>query len=135
MKTLVFAYLGGLLASSPAFVMFNDVGASPFRNFEALDAKIGTSLTAIALSLFLVWVVPAFGSALGAKIGGRGAEFHYIYGRGIGGQVAFSIAFSLAVMFIPQVHDAIMGLSTSMQTIVFLMVSQIGCTFGTVWGY
>ena len=49
--------------------------------------------------------------------------------------MAFSIAFSLAVMFIPQVHDAVMGLSTSMQTIVFLMVSQIGCTFGTVWGY
>lgn len=72
MKTLIFAYLGGLLASSLAFAMFNNVGASPFRNYEALDAKIGTSLTAIALSLFLVWVVPAFGSALGAKIGGLG---------------------------------------------------------------
>lgn len=97
--------------------MFNNVGASPFRNFEALDAKIGTSLTALALSLFLVWVVPAFGLALGAKIGGRGAEFHYIYGRGIGGQVAFSLP-SVAVMFIPAVHDAVMGLSISMQTIV-----------------
>lgn len=135
MKTLLFAYLGGLLASAPAFAMFNDVGASPFRNFEALDATIGTSITAVALSLVLVWVVPAFGSALGAKFGGRGAEFHYIYGRGIGGQVAFSISFSLAMMFVPQVQDAVMGLSTSMQTIVFLMVSQIGCTFGTVWGY
>jgi hypothetical protein len=135
MKTFLFAYLGGLLASSPAFAIFNDVGASPFRNLEAVDASIGTSITAVIWSLVLIWVVPAFGSALGAKFGGRGAEFHYIYGRGIGGQVAFSIAFSLAMMFIPQVQDVVMGLSTSMQTIVFLMVSQIGCTFGTVWGY
>lgn len=131
MKTFLFAYLGGLLASAPAYAMFNDVG----HNAQALDARIGTPITAVVIALGMVWVIPAFGSALGAKFGGRGAEFHYIYGRGIGGQVAFSLAFGLATIVMPQVESAMMGLSASMQTIVFLMVSQIGCTFGTVWGY
>jgi hypothetical protein len=135
MKTFVFAYLGGLAASAPAFAMFNDVGASPWRNFEAVYAKTSGSLQSILIYFALIWIVPAFGSALGAKIGGRQAEFHYIYGRGIGGQVAFSLLFTALLTLVPTVGTTVFGLSTPMQTIVFLMAAQIGCAFGTVWGY
>lgn len=135
MKAFVFAYLGGLLASIPAFTMFNDVGASPFRNFDAIMAKIGGSLVAIVIYFALLWIVPAFGSALGAKIGGRGADFRHIYSRGIGGQVAASIGFTLLLMFVASVESAIDGMPTTTQTVVFLMASQIGCTLGTVWGF
>lgn len=135
MKTFVFAYIGGLLASIPAFGMFNDVGASPFRNLQALERTVFASLTSIALYFLLLWVVPAFGSALGAKIGGRGADFQYIYGRGIGGQVAFSIGFGILMMTVAAVASTVNGLSTPMQTIAFLMFAQIGCTLGTVWGF
>ncbi len=135
MKTFVFAYLGGLLASVPAFGMFNNVGASPFRNLQALDRTVFASLTSVALYFFLLWVVPALGSALGAKIGGRRADFHYIYGRGIGGQVIFSIGFGVLMMTVSTVGSTVDGMSTAMQTIVFLMFSQLGCTLGTVWGF
>lgn len=135
MKTFVFAYLGGMVASIPAFAMFNNAGASPFINYQALDAQINRSLTSLLIALALVWVVPAFGSALGAKIGGRQAEFHYIYGRGVGGQFIFSIVVSLLVTSTPEVRSMVMGMPLPMQTIVFLMASQIGCVFGTVWGY
>lgn len=135
MKTFIFAYIGGLLASIPAFGMFNDVGASPFRNLQALDRTMFASLSSVALYFLLLWVVPAFGSALGAKIGGRGADFQYIYGRGIGGQVLFSIGFGLLMMTVAAVANTVTGLSTSMQTMAFLMFAQIGCTLGTVWGF
>jgi hypothetical protein len=135
MKTFAFAYLGGLLASAPAFAMFNDVGASPFRNLQALERTVFASITSIALYFLLLWVVPAFGSALGAKIGGRGADFQYIYGRGIGGQVSFSVGFSVLMITVATVSSTVNGLSTSMQTIAFLMFAQIGCTLGTVWGF
>ncbi len=135
MKTFIYAYLGGLLASIPAFTMFNDVGASPLRNYQALDAQIGTSLTAIIVALATFFLLPAIGSAIGAKIGGRGADFHYIYGRGIGGQVVFAIAFELLVMSNPSVSRHVLPLPIPMQTVVYLMFAQLGCTFGTVWGY
>jgi hypothetical protein len=127
MKTLVFAYLSGLLASIPAFTMFNEVGASPFTNPEAVDTY---SILNIVTYFALIWVVPAFGASIGAKIGGRGADFHYIYGRGISGQVAFSICFSLLIMVSPAVTGVVMGLSAPGQTVLFLMASQVGCTLG-----
>lgn len=135
MKTFLYAYLGGLLASIPAYVMFSNVGASPFRNFDAVMSKIGGSITSIVVYFLLILIVPALGSAIGAKLGGRGAEFHYIYGRGIGGQFIFAILFSLLIMFVPQVGGPVTGFPTSMQTVAFLAFAQVGCTFGTVWGY
>ncbi|MBU0490227.1 MAG: hypothetical protein KKA73_22675 [Chloroflexi bacterium] len=135
MKAFVFAYLGGLVASIPAFTMFDDVGASPFRNLDAIMAKIGGSLVSTIIYFTLLWIVPAFGSAIGAKIGGRGVDFRHVYSRGIGGQVAFSIGFSLLLMVVASVESMVSGMPTTMQTVVFLMVSQIGCTLGTVWGF
>jgi len=132
MKTLVFAYLGGLLASIPAFTMFNNVGANPFTNPEAIDTH---SIVAIVTYFALIWIVPAFGASIGAKIGGRGADFHYIYGRGIGGQVIFSISFSLLVMGSPEIGEIVLNMTASGQTLVFLMASQVGCTLGVVWGF
>ena len=35
-SSFIFAYLGGVLASVPAFAMFNDVGASPYTNLDAV---------------------------------------------------------------------------------------------------
>ena len=78
MKTFLYAYLGGLLASIPAFTMFNDVGASPLRNYQALNAQIGTSLTSMIVALATFFLLPAIGSAIGAKIGGRGADFQSV---------------------------------------------------------
>lgn len=135
MKAFVFAYLGGLLASVPAFTMFNDVGASPFRNFDAIMSQIGGSLVSVVVYFALIWVVPAFGSAIGAKLGGRVPDFHRIYTRGIGGQVIFSLAFTFLLMGVDSVGNVVFGMPTAMQTAVFLMAAQIGCTLGTVWGY
>ena len=134
MKTFIYAYLGGLVASAPAFAMFNDVGASPFRNFDAVMSEIGGSITSIVLYFILLWIVPAFGSAIGSKLGGSDWNFQYIYRRGISGQFAFSIGFSILMMAVPTVSDTVMDMSTTLQTMAFLMFSQIGCTLGTVWG-
>ena len=59
MKTFVFAYLGGLLGSVPAYWMFSDVGASPFRNLDPLMAAHTGSLLAIVEYFALLWLVPA----------------------------------------------------------------------------
>jgi hypothetical protein len=134
MKKLIFAYLGGLLASVPAYAMFNDVGASPFRNFDAVMAKIGGSLVAIVVYYVLLWIVPALGSAIGAKMGGHAWDFRYCYSRGVGGQFAFSIIFSILIFTVPAVKDVVDNMSTSLQTAALLMFSQIGCTLGTIWG-
>lgn len=134
MKTFIFAYLGGLLASMPAFTIFNEVGASPFRNLDAVMAKVNGSLVSIVIYFICLWIVPAFGSAIGSKLGGSGWDFQHIYRRGIGGQFAFSIVFSILLAAVPSVGNTVLGLSTASQTTVFLMFSQIGCTLGTVWG-
>jgi hypothetical protein len=135
MKNFVFAYLGGLLASVPAYGMFNDVGASPFRKLDAVMASRGDSLLAIVIYFALLWVVPAFGSTIGAKLAGHPWDFQHSYGRGVGGQVTFSIGLGILMMTVPEVSGFMAGLSTPMQTAAFLMFSQIGCTLGTVWGY
>ena len=131
MKSFIFAYLGGLIASLPVYTLFNDVGASPYRNFDAVMAQIGGSLISTITYFGLLWVVPAFGSAIGAKIGGRGAEFSHIYRRGIGGQLAFSLGFSLLLMQVATVGDIVLGMPTTMQMVVFLLAAQIGCALGT----
>jgi hypothetical protein len=133
LKTFIFAYLGGLLASIPAYRSFDDVGASPFRNLDALDGTMFASLTSTITYLALLWVLPALGSAIGAKIGGSGADFRYMYGRGVGGQVLFSIGLGVLMMTVAVVGNTMGGLSTHMQTIAFLMFAQIGCSLGTVW--
>jgi len=135
MKTFIFAYLGGLLASIPAFLLFNDVGASPFRNFDAVYSRISNSILSIVIYFALLWVLPAFGSVIGAKIGGHQGDFRRMYGRGIGGQFSFSIVFSILIMTVSAVGTAVLGMPTTEQMIVFLMFSQIGCTLGTVWGW
>jgi hypothetical protein len=134
MKKFIFAYLGGLLASAPVFTLFNDVGASPYSNLDAVMAKIEGSIVSIVGYYVLLWVVPAFGAAIGAKLGGSGWDFQHIYKRGIGGQFAFSIGFTLLLVTVPSVGTTVFGLSTSSQMAVFLMFSQIGCTLGAVWG-
>lgn len=135
MKTFLYAYLGGLLASAPAYAMFNDVGASPLRNFDALFNRISGSLWSIVLYFALIWIVPAIGSTIGAKIGGRQADFNYIYGRGVGGQFLFSIGFSILLLTVPNFAGPVYGMQAAMQTLVFLMFAQIGCSLGTVWGF
>ena len=135
MKTFIFAYIGGLLASIPAFIMFNKVGASPFQNFDALYSQISNSLVSIVTYFALLWVVPAFGSTIGAKLGGHYGDFQHMYGRGIGGQFIFSIIFSIMIMTVASLGKSVMGMSTTEQMLVFLMASQVGCTLGTVWGY
>jgi hypothetical protein len=45
---------------------------------QALDRTVFASIESIVLYFLLLWVVPALGSAIGAKIGGRYADFHYI---------------------------------------------------------
>jgi hypothetical protein len=134
MKKFVFAYLGGLLASAPAFTLFNDIGASPFSNLDAVMSKIEGSIVSIVGYFILLWVVPAFGAAIGAKLGGSGWDFQHIYRRGIGGQFTFSICFSILLAAVPSVGNTVFGLSTASQMAVFLMFSQIGCTLGAVWG-
>ena len=57
-----------------------------------------------------------------------------MYSRGISGQVLFTIGFSILMMSVPAVSNSVEGMTTSMQTVVFLMTSQVGCTLGTVWG-
>jgi hypothetical protein len=134
MKTFVFAYLGGLIGSIPAYAMFNDVGASPFRNLDPVMAAHSGSLLAIIEYFALLWLVPAIGSTIGAKLAGHPYSFQYAYGRGVSGQVIFSIGFGLLMMAVPAVGSSVGAMSTSMQTVVFLMAAQVGCTLGTVWG-
>ncbi|MFQ5615415.1 MAG: hypothetical protein ACE5GO_03015 [Anaerolineales bacterium] len=45
----------------------NDVGASPYCNFDAVMNVIGGSLVSIVVYFLLLWVVPAFGAALGER--------------------------------------------------------------------
>jgi hypothetical protein len=131
---LLVAYLGGMLASIPAFAMFDHVGASPFRNFAVAQDAVGTSLSAVLFYFALIWAVPAVGSTFGAKLAGHPAGFRYMYGRGLGGQFAFSIGFSLLIMAVASFGAWVMGLPAPMQTLAFLAFSQLGCTLGTVWG-
>ena len=134
MKTFIFTYLGGLVGSIPAFTLFNNVGLSPFSNYQVVNSKIGNSLEQILLDLFLIWVVPAFGAAIGAKLGGHAYPFYWIYGHGIGGQVVFSIGFGLLIVFVASINHFVFGLPPTQQTIVFLMASQAGCTLSALWG-
>lgn len=134
MKKYIFAYLAGLAASIPAFTMFGNVGASPFRNFDAMMSHLGGSISSIIIYFALIWAVPALGAAIGAKLGGCGYGFQHIYGRGIAGQFAFSILFSLLIMFVPQVGNPVLSYTPSVQTIAFLMFSQIGCSISANWG-
>lgn len=134
LKTFIFAYLGGLLASTPAFLLFNDVGASPFRNFDAVYMQMENSILSIVAYFALLWIVPAIGSTIGAKIGGHHGNFRYMYSRGISGQFLFSVGFGLLITFVSAVETVVLGMPTTAQTLTFLMVSQIGCTLGTVWG-
>jgi hypothetical protein len=134
MKTFVFSFFGGMIGSIPAYTLFSDVGASPFRNFQAVNSKIGGSLENVLLFFALIWLLPAFGAAFGAKLSGHPIDFQWIYGRGIGGQVVFSILFHLLLVFVCSVDHTVTGLPLSQQTIVFLMAAQLGCTFGVVWG-
>lgn len=113
MKAFIFAYLAGLLASIPAFVLFNKVGASPFQNFDAVIAQIQNSIVSIVMYFALLWVVPAFGSTIGAKIGGHHGDFRKMYGSGIGGQFAFSVGFSTLIMTVTTVGSVVMGMSTT----------------------
>ena len=134
MKRLIIAYVGGILASIPAFAMFDHVGASPFRNFAAAQDAVGSSLSSIVFYFALIWVVPAIGSTIAGKIAGHGAPFNYMYGRGVGGQIAFTIGFSLLMMVVPGFNAWVMGLAIPMQTIAMLACGQVGCTLGTIWG-
>lgn len=131
MLTLLFAFIGGMLASIPAFAMFNDVGASPFRNLGAVQTR---SISDILLYFALLWLLPPVGAVIGAKIGGRLAELNYMYRRGVSGQMLFSIGFSLLLMFVDSAWASVSGMPTSTQTIAFLAAAQIGCTLGVVWG-
>ena len=135
MKAFIFAYLGGLLASIPAFTLFNDVGASPYRNFDVVYSRMDNSIVSIVIYFALLWVVPAFGSTIGAKIGGHHGDFRHMYSRGIGGQFIFSVGFSLLIMVVTAIGSVVLKMPTTAQTIAFLMFSQIGCTLGTVWGF
>lgn len=134
MKAFIYAYLGGLLASIPAFLLFNDVGASPFRNFDVVYQQVGNSVVSIVSYFAMLWIVPAIGSTIGAKISGHYGIFRYMYGRGVSGQFLFSVGFSILIMAVSAVGNVVLGMSTTAQTLVFLMFSQIGCTLGTVWG-
>ena len=134
MKTLLFAFLGGMAASAPAVALFNDVGVSPYQNFDAVLARTGTSIAGILAYYGLILFLPALGSAIGAKLGGRGADLHYIYGRGVTGQLIGVIAFAVLLNTMAGLEAAILGLSASTQTVVALATAQVGCTLGTAWG-
>ena len=134
MRTLITAFVGGMAASVPAIALFNDVGVSPYRNFDKLLPMASNSIEGLLLFYSLILFLPALGSAIGAKIGGRWAEFHYIYGRGIGGQLFGAIVFGVLMTVIPDLGAAVEGMDTPTQTVVALMAAQVGCTLGTVWG-
>ncbi len=132
MLTLLLAFIGGMLVSIPAFAMFNEVGASPFRNLETVQ-QLGGSITDIILYFALIWLLPPVGAVIGAKIGGRSAGLHYMYRRAVGGQILFSIGFSLLLTLVGSAWMSVSGMPTRMQTLAFLAVAQIGCTLGVVW--
>lgn len=133
-KTLLFAFLGGMAASAPAFALFNELGVSPYQNFDAVLAHIGVSIAGILTYYGLILFLPAFGSAIGAKLGGRGADLHYIYGRGVAGQCIGVLVFAIVLNTTTGLEATILGLSASTQTLVALATAQVGCTLGTVWG-
>lgn len=97
--------------------------------------KIGGSLVSILVYFAQLWVVPASGLALGAKIRGHGADFRHMYGRGISGHLASAIGFNTLLMAVASVESAVDGMPTATHPTIFLLVSQIGCTLGTVWGF
>jgi hypothetical protein len=134
MKKLFIAYLAGMFGSIPAYLIFNNVGASPFRDLDAVSGARAGSLSAVCTYFVLIWLVPAFTSALGAKIAGCPATLRACSTRGVGGRVLFSIGLSVLMMFVNSIGAAVGGLATSFQTIVFLLFAQLGCTLGTVWG-
>lgn len=134
MKTLLFAFLGGMAASIPALTLFNDAGVSPYLNYEVVLDRMDNSVTSILTYYALILFLPALGSAIGAKLGGRGAEFNYIYGRGVTGQFVAIIAFGLLLNSVTSLGTEVFGMTTQMQTLVALATAQVGCTLGTVWG-
>ena len=134
MKTFLFAYFCGMLASIPAYMMFNEVGASPYRDYDLVFRNMGYSLSTVLTYYALIFFVPALGSAIGAKLGGRGAELHYMYGRGVGGQFIGAIAFGFLISWLPSLESAVLAMDAPTQTLVVLATAQVGCTLGTVWG-
>jgi hypothetical protein len=134
MKTLLFAYFGGMAASIPAFMMFSEVGTSPYRDYDLVLRNMGYSLSAVLTYYALILFVPALGSAIGAKLGGRGVELHYMYGRGVGGQFIGILVFGILLSVLPNLESAVYAMDAPTQTIVALATAQVGCTLGTVWG-
>lgn len=123
-----------MLASVPAAGMFTNAGVSILDNagvFAILDRMDISSLIQFYGALLLL---PPVGSAIGAKIGGRMAEVQYMIGRGIGGQVIAFLCLGFIFSSLPGLESNINALSISGQTIATLMLLQVGCTLGTVWG-
>ena len=134
MRAFLFAFLGGMLASIPAASMFAQYNASPLDSGNSMSMLNRLNLVELLQFLSVLFVIPPIGSAIGAKLGGRGAEVHYMIGRGIGGQ--FTAFFVLTIVFIqfPGFEADVLALSRSGETIASLALLQIGCTLGTVWG-
>ncbi|MBN1315635.1 MAG: hypothetical protein JXA42_09215 [Anaerolineales bacterium] len=134
MKRLLFTYAGGMLFSLPALAMFSRVSSSPFTNLDALMRQIGSSIFANLLYLAVILAVPPFGAAIGAKIGGKSTTFQQIFFQAIAGQLLFSIGFSILLSQNTSMQDAIFGMAVFLQTLVFLMISQVGCTLAAAIG-
>lgn len=134
MRAFLFAFLGGMVGSIPAANLFASFGASIIDNATTMSMLDRFDLGEIILFYGALFLIPPIGSAIGAKLGGRGAEVHYMIGRGIGGQFIAFIFLTIAFNQFPGFEASISTLSANGETIVTLMLMQIGCTLGTVWG-
>lgn len=132
MKRFVFAYLAGMIASIPAFGMFNSVGASPWRNFNAMMATLRYTLASIIVYYAVIWIVPAAGAAIGAKVGGVRSGLLPIFRRSVVGQVFGSIAVTAMLDLVPAFGATVEGYSVPLQTLTLLVASQIICAFFAV---
>lgn len=134
MRTFLFAFLGGMLASIPAANMFANAGIGMMDNAGGMAMVNRLDLAGVIQFYTVLLLIPPIGSAIGAKLGGQWAGVHYMIGRGIGGQLTAFIILTIAFMQFPEFEASIRALSPTGQTIASLALMQIGCTLGTVWG-
>jgi hypothetical protein len=134
MRTFLFAFLGGMLASIPAANMFAQFNASILDSGNSMSMLNRLDIAELLQLLAALFLIPPIGSAIGAKLGGQWAGVHYMVGRGTGGQLTTFIILTIAFMQFPEFEASILALSLNGQTIASLALMQIGCTLGTVWG-
>lgn len=134
MRTFFLAYIGGMIASIPIGVIFTNAGIGMLDGAGGLSMLNRMSLAEIIQFYGLMFLVPPIGSAIGAKIGGRGAEVHYMIGRGVSGQIMAYFVLLIIFLQFPGFEATLIALTPNGQTIAMLGLLQIGCTLGTVWG-